>query len=226
MKKKFINVREIVWVSSIISICITIWFGMFLYHSTEEKMAEQFNAQQIILAQETATGMEEYMGFLKRTLTLVSSMDDWWTYNNAGAKNKFSVLFHDTAVIDIWHINRLGEIDYSIEKPIANELQFMAKRLWWQLGRLEVGENKVSGIFKYKHLPSDTTKAIVLVSRLAQTLPPSNANLQDEPARITHGLAFVVSLNRLFTKFITPIKSGNTGYAWLLDDNGVLLHHP
>jgi C4-dicarboxylate-specific signal transduction histidine kinase len=222
MKTGQLNIQRIVWGATTIFICLTIWFGVFIYQTTEEEMADQFNSQQITLAQETATGIEEYLGSLKRSLRLVSSINDWLGERNPDFRARLYSSFQHTAVIDIWQINQQGVIDYSLSKLAATYSHTLAEQFWQELSRMKPGEIKISGIFRHEHPPSYTTKAIVLAIKL----PPSPSSTAGQQSTSPQALAFVVSLNKIINKFVFPIRSGRTGYAWLLDDNGVLLHHP
>jgi PAS domain S-box-containing protein len=185
-------------------------------------MAEQFNSQQLILAQETTTGIEEYLGSLKRNLRLISSMKDWFVDGELEFTTKLQNSFQGTPVIDVWQINQRGVIDYSLVKLAATYSQTLAEQFWQELSQMEPGEIKISGLFKYEHSSSYATKAIIMATRL---IPPvsSAADERDDSPQV---LAFVISFNKIITKFISPIRSGKTGFAWLLDENGVLLHHP
>jgi C4-dicarboxylate-specific signal transduction histidine kinase len=222
MIKKLINIQWLVWLATTIFVCMIISFGFFIYRSTEKEMADQFNRQQLILAQETATGVEEYLISLKRSLRLVGSMSGWLTNDDKNFNTHLFNSFRNTAIIDVWRINSQKVLDYSLTKLITNYSDTLTKKFWQDLYKLKPGDIIISGIYRYNNPPDPSTKAIIIATRLT---PFGNAEVKEQNDS-PHILAFVISLNKIISKFISPIKSGQTGYAWLLDENGVLLQHP
>lgn len=219
MQKKQLNVHQVVYLASTIFVVLVISFGIFIYQTTEKEMANQFNNQQVTLAHETATGIEEYLGSLKRSLVLVAFMSSWLGEDDSDFRSLICSSFENTAVIDIWQVSQDGVINCSLVNLAITYSHVLAGGFWEDTLTMKPGEIKVSGIFRHEQPPFPSTKAIVLATKL----PPSTANETDNSPRV---LVFVISLEKIITKFITPIKSGKTGYAWLLDENGILLHHP
>ena len=76
MKRHTINIREasweiIIWMGSIVVLGCVVLFAVYSYKSVEREMANQFNREQMLLAQQTAMGIEQYMKHHQR-LSLTS----------------------------------------------------------------------------------------------------------------------------------------------------------
>ncbi len=221
LPKKQFNIQRIVWIASIIFICLTIGFGAFIYYTTEKEMANQFNGQQLILAQEAATGIEEYLASLKRNLRQLAAIDDLlWKQD---FKTKLYSSIQGTAVIDVWRITKNGVEDRTLSKLADAYSKNLEKQFWGKISGIKPGEIKISAIFQFEQFNISRNKAYNTKAFLIATkLPAAISAGTDEP----QVLAFAISLNRIIAKFISHIKSGKSGYAFLLDGNGALLHHP
>jgi len=72
MKRHTINIREasweiIIWMGSIVVLGCVVLFAVYSYKSVEREMANQFNREQMLLAQQTAMGIEQYMNDISPT---------------------------------------------------------------------------------------------------------------------------------------------------------------
>ncbi|HQA71688.1 MAG TPA: cache domain-containing protein, partial [Deltaproteobacteria bacterium] len=77
IKRHTINIQEtsweiVIWMGSIIVLGFVVLFAMYSYKSVEREMAEQFNREQMLLAQQTAMGIEQYMHDITNILSLTA----------------------------------------------------------------------------------------------------------------------------------------------------------
>lgn len=218
--KKDRGLQYIVWGAAIGVLGASLYFSYYLYRTTENEMAAQFNNQQLILAQEAATGIEEYLGSLRRNMLVLKQLfiEDISLFERV-SKTVFQK-FRDTALADVWVVTDEGVVKSTITHPqlqghsIANTPYFIKAQ--------ESFGNSIytSGVFKLggKNVSVVDNKWIILTMRLTTT--------NKRPEQKEDFLVFLVSVNKINSKFVFSIRSGKTGYAWVLDDIGVLLHHP
>jgi len=62
----------VIWGITCLIIGILVAIGLYSYSSAEKAMADQFNQQQLVLAQQGAQGMEKYLGTLRQTLMVLT----------------------------------------------------------------------------------------------------------------------------------------------------------
>ena len=77
MKRHTITIKEtsweiLIWMGSIVVLGFVVLFAMYSYRSVESEMAEQFNREQGLLAQQTAMGIEQYMNDITNILSLTT----------------------------------------------------------------------------------------------------------------------------------------------------------
>ncbi len=219
-KGKGVNLQYVVWGFSLGVLAVAVSFSYYLYHSTGQEIAEQFNTQQLILAQEAATGIEEYLGSLRRNMRVLKELSLKGSSHYQEAAQIFYQKFRDTALADIWLLNAEGRIQSSITHPQLKGHDLAQKVYFLKAQQAARNEIYTSGVFKLGTGAASTVdnKWIILSLRLDK---PGDVPLQQADI-----LIFLISLNEIVDKFILSIRSGKTGYAWVLDENGTLLHHP
>ncbi len=76
MKKYRLPLMPVIWGATCLIIGGLVAIGLYSYYSAEKAMAEQFNRQQLVLAQQAARGMEIYLADLRRTTTLLTRLPE------------------------------------------------------------------------------------------------------------------------------------------------------
>ena len=76
MKKYRLPLMPVIWGVTCVIIGGLVAIGLYSYYSAEKAMAEQFNRQQLVLAQQAAQGMEIYLGDLRQTLPLLTRLPE------------------------------------------------------------------------------------------------------------------------------------------------------
>ncbi len=214
-----LKLQYIIWGLSLSVFGVSLSFGYYLYYTTEREMAAQFNTQQLILAQEASTGIEEYLGSLRRNMQVLKYLNTEDHYLYQKVAHTIYQKFKDTALTDVWMVNSDGILEASasqqqlIGQNVSDEFYFVKAK------KSAANQIYTSGIFKLgkRAASMHNNKWIILSLRLtAENTPPQK----------DHFLIFLISVNKIINKFVLSIRSGKTGYAWVLDDNGTLLHHP
>ncbi len=207
------NILYLVWGITVVLIGLIVWLGGVLYRTTEQEMADQFNRQQLILAREAATGIEEYLKALAWQLEYFVAMTKY--IDDDSAKIDFYRSFRSGSVTDIWEFFPNGVINFSVVHAELIHTQIPINKYLEHIDNISPGEIQVSTIFRRKKI--GIGKSILLVTPLTAS---GTADFSSQ-----NFLGFLVSVEKIMDKFAVPIRSGDTGYAWVLDENGVLLHH-
>ncbi|MBI5788649.1 MAG: PAS domain-containing protein [Candidatus Schekmanbacteria bacterium] len=220
-KKKEVNLQYIIWGFALTMLLLSIAFGYYVYSTTDREMAEQFSTQQVFLAQEAATGIEEYLMSLRQNMLLFKELSAHDNLSYPDLALPFFSNFSRTALTDIWMVSSEGEVQFCITHPQMRGHSIAREIYFYKAQQAESNQVYTSVGFKLgKELDSAiNNKWIILSLRLN--------NLQaKEPTQKANILIFLISVDKIVSRFISPIRLGQTGYAWLFDENGVLLHHP
>lgn len=188
---------------TVISVLITL--NVFFQQSLQMDMAEQFNKQQLLLSKSIADHIGAYLYFVKQDVIHIANM-----LSKKGIDNKKNMdwLASDTlrkkgiiettfGILDIKGNTVFFEGDNSLLKPVVANILQQAKRT--MSGNTSIME---------------TPHMIYIISPLY-----SRNNMQ--------GTIFLsIKINDIAKHFVGSIKSGNRGYAWMIDKTGTLLYHP
>ncbi len=201
-----------------IAIGITAFLGIQTYNVSRQTALNQFNEHQLILARSAAAGIETYFSEVKASLvsaTKVSSIRDMSPECLEYMQNMYLGFIPRTS------IRRLDE---------NGSLRFIYPYDDWR-GEV-VGKNY--GDESYFRTARDnegiTLSGIITnekgEKRIRMAAPVYATNKGHQAKRIFNGILVIsFDLRSVGDIFITPIVSGETGYAWLMDQNGYFLAH-
>jgi len=188
---------------TVISVLITL--NVFFQQSLQMEMAEQFNKQQSLLSKSIADNISAYLYFIKQDVRHISNMLSKRGITNKkdldwltnDALRKKGIIETTLGILDVKGNIVFFEGDSDTLKPIAANM-------------LEQTKNIVPG----NTLIMETPHAIYIIS------PVYNQNSMK-------GIIFLsIKINDIAKYFVSNIKSGSRGYAWMMDKNGTLLYHP
>jgi hypothetical protein len=178
---------------------------MFFQNTLQMEMAEQFNKQQLLLANAEAANIQAYIHSLKGELLHVAH---FMTRLDMRAKTDFAWIadevFRDKGNIrtHISFLSKKGEIlfsnnDADIEKSYVSNLIEKAKRSCLDDAFIEQDSQRIN---------------------IAALICRSNS--------FEGAVLLSLSIQDVASEFLAPIKSGMRGYAWMMDGMGDLLYHP
>jgi two-component system, NtrC family, sensor histidine kinase HydH len=186
----------------------------------EAVVTDQFNHQQLILAQKIAEDITDHFAFLRTCLESLSLM--WRQETVADGKPWLAVPAYYNIFAE-WNVVALG-----VMRPGQNELTFydasgvvlLDADLCMEnacrnafVPSAHVGRISISRVFA-------PDKGFLAGRRLvAMTMP-----LTDDSGGMG-GLVLIVDAMSVAARYAHTIRSGETGYAWVLDDVGVFLEH-
>lgn len=168
-------------------------------------MAEQFNKQQLLLARSIAGTIGSYIRFMKEEVTEISRE---LSEKDAISKNVFisqikEELKHKGIVKFVAGLfNEKGVVQFILGD--GDVVKKYSPDLLIKSGDIEEGESKI----------------IELPSILAITSPVYKQGHRKGT------IFFLFEIPDIGKRFLTDIKSGARGYAWMMDERGYLLYHP
>jgi signal transduction histidine kinase len=189
----------------IVVISALITLNVFFQQSLQMDMAEQFNKQQSLLSKSIADNIGAYLYFIKQDVVHISNM-----LSKRGITNKkdldwlTSDALRKKGIIEtsLGILNTKGEVIFSegnnnLSKPFVSNMLEQTKNIG----------------------PGNTT--IIETPHLIYIISPiyNQGNMK--------GAVFLsIKINDIASRFVSNIKSGSRGYAWMMDKNGTLLYHP
>ena len=235
-KRPLAWLRVLLVVATAAAVAITIFLSERTFRETKKIATEQFNQQQLILAQSAARGIESYFKELSVGLQSLAKMPQFrqtdpecmqcmeHTYWGFPTRTSLRLLDKDGALRFIypshdWRKELIGR-NYSKDAFFREAAQ--NGRTGVHVVTNEQGEARIRvAVAVYSTLETETIKGAggtgVTMTRPSHSKP--------DPDRFCGVLVGSLDPRMIAQNLVRPIVSGKTGYAWLLDDRGVFLAH-
>jgi two-component system NtrC family sensor kinase len=208
----------------------SIYLGMKSANQMREIVKEDFNQQQLVLAQHTASLLEQDIHFLKRELSTLNFSPsiqyvEPLTWANRMRATLASV--KEEGVVEIRRLDRAGTRAYLVDSR--------------GMDHVITGSFEDTPCLKWASHPDNKGQVYVgpvstqvpnFVGRLIMVMAvPTYEESVDETHPHPSGgwagvLAFYIDAHQLASKFTRGIRSGKTGYAWIMNNQGIFLAHP
>ncbi|MCJ7483933.1 MAG: cache domain-containing protein, partial [Thermodesulfovibrionales bacterium] len=196
----------------------------------KETVTEDFNQQQLVLARHVADQIENSLDSLKREIQLLS-LSPAIQYSELPAlknrmENTFSSIKHQ-GTLEIRFIENKHQRVYHVsenhscisEKPPADDMSFLE----WAMKDDQKGKILLTSVALESfgdQLPKPHMKIMIPVWQVSvDDSHPVATN------KFSGVLIFVVDASHLIKGITREIRSGKTGYAWIIDENGMFLYH-
>jgi len=179
--------------------------NIFYQRSLKMEMAEQFNNQQLLLAKTEALRIESYLNVVKEDMhhfIRVASMINLPTESNFR-------LITDSVCRHIGDIKRRV-----VFLDTKGQVRFTRGTMAIQETDDSIFHAAVQGGCQSEGRVYQDAKRIYFSAPICRA------------GSLDGALVIFIDIHDISTMFLSPIKSGLRGYAWMMDNNGNLLYHP
>ncbi|MFZ2446183.1 MAG: ATP-binding protein [Syntrophobacteraceae bacterium] len=209
------------------------WLAISTARYMKDILREQFNEQQLVLAKTTAQRIEGHLLDAISDLALLNSLPAI-QYCDPGSYEVLLLailpVLNRNNMIEIGRVDRDGTTIFSANeqgiaiRPFGVERREAGAYMAWASDSANRG--KTMGTPIHPRGPVKEKKLLVL-DLLAPTYEDAANILHPHPSRAFSGyLRVTLDMSRLFQEIIPPIRSGKSGYAWVLDSSGNFIYHP
>ncbi len=207
MKRAFKQFKGYIVIAGVFAVIITclIALNVSFRRAIQTEMAEQFNKQQLLLANAASSGIQEYVNSMESEILSSAGMASSFHIRNETDFVKLTKgIFRDAGDVKkaVRLLDNEGGVLYergtmAAEGPDNKDIIVMAKRLC-----------------PGNTLIKQDTGALHLIAPVCSS------------DKLTGSIVVSIDIRDIAKRFLVPIKSGLRGYAWMMDDKGDLLHHP
>lgn len=207
------NIIVIVSAAAALFLFADIILGLWSAREMREQVVDQFNEEQLVIAHNVSDLIERELNILKKEILLLSK--------EVSAERLSPENLYD-----------------SIQKSFSRVLECGV----WRIEITELGNRKTYVYMPYKHYRTDKAPDIPLddlpTARMLEDKSIWISQPQIKPSGIglilavypagdsSRLLVFNGNISWFLTPFLKNIRSGKTGYAWIIDENGNFLFHP
>lgn len=208
---------------------IVIFLGWITHKRIVETVTNDFNEQQLILARHAASQIENTVNSLKREITLLRLSPSIQYQENPGLLNRINNTFisvKDLGVYEFLFIDykrrkahRINEdtgyTQHNInnhEEELLNFARNVSRRDW---------------ILMEKSYTNEILSKRLIMEMVTPVWQISVDEAHPRPTGQFSGvIVFKIDIPFLIYRITEKIHSGKTGYAWVIDNEGIFLYHP
>jgi PAS domain S-box-containing protein len=217
----------------ILLLAVAFVLGLLSLQRTREIVSEDFQQQQLILAKTTARQIEDSLEFLRRELKILNYSPAIQYLEEVAWANRMQVSFDDLSKLGVTAIERIDfaganagrtyildaggprVVDYNVTEtsPEVEWAKDLSNR-----GRVYQGLVEVQERGDYK-IPFFIMATPVYEVSVDESHPKATGKLDGV-------LLFKIDASQFTGHYCAAIRSGRTGYCWVLNSDGVFLYHP
>jgi two-component system, NtrC family, sensor kinase len=230
---KLHKLLKTVGIITLLLVGIASFLGVTTARYMKGTIRDQFNQQQLVLARATAQRIETNLRNAMSDLALLGSFPSV----QYSAAESYEILLLSTlpvlsrdSIIEIRRVDRDGNAMFVANdqgigmKHFGLDQKEAGAYLSWAADLSNRGKTMGTGI-----RPKDPAKgrSLMVLDLVIPIYEDSTDSLHPRPS---HGFAgylrATLDVSRLVQEILPSIKSGKTGYGWVLDSSGTFLYHP
>ena len=179
--------------------------NFFYQRSLKMEMAEQFNNQQLLLAKTEALRIESYINVVKEDMlhfVQVAAM------LNLPRESDFRIITNSIC-------KHIGDIKRRVVFLDAQgQIRFTRGTMAIQEGDDNIFHAAIQGGCQNESRIYQDAKRLYFTTPICRS------------GSLAGAMVIFLDIQDISTMFLSPLKSGSRGYAWMMDDKGNLLYHP
>ena len=224
MKKHHLPLMPVIWGITCLIIGVLILMGLHVYSSTERAMAVQFNSQQLMLAQQAARGIGNFLGEIQQTASLLAAIPEIQNLQikkgQSGPENILQKLYESFA----------GKVQLVFltapDGRMVSSYPTGAWKSWMEkdprfFSQIQDSRLRIKGGIQFL-FPNYMGEGATEPRRDVFILVPSPVFRGGEFAGI---LGCLLDFGKISGPYVQTIHSGKTGGAWMINLEGRFIAH-
>ncbi len=216
----------------VLLLAVAFVLGLLSLQRTREIVSEDFQQQQLILAKTTARQIEDGLEFLRRELKILNYSPAIQYLETVAWANRMQVSFDDLSKLGVTAIVRIDFDDQRADRAyilgvggsriVDRDFNDAPEVVWARdpanRGHIYQGPVALQTQADRK-IPTFTLATPVYEVSVDESHPKATGNLDGV-------LLFNIDASRFTGHYCAGIRSGRTGYCWVLNQDGFFLYHP
>jgi PAS domain S-box-containing protein len=207
------NLRKVlagVILATVLCLGVSAWLDMRAARNLVNMARKQFNDQQMVIARHIRRQVESELAFIGRELMRAGEILSWENGRIDPARTPLEPLFSQLLEKSVFRIH--------IRMPDQPLIHTFGYPRQWQT---RVPDPDFPALFpslteaSRLHFSDPVFQAGAMQVQMAGKLPDTG-----------HVLIAELDISRFLGRFLDDVRSGSTGYAWVIDDKGTFLYHP
>ena len=180
------------------------------YKDVKDRTLQEFKIQQFTLAKQASRGIESFFIYYQRELKFLSSLSYVSDLNEEGEKLLADFYNnHSDQIEGITLVDSTGILKYTY--PASESAT----------GRDISSQPHVKSVIEtHKPIVSDVFTSVQGFRTIAYHIPMMKDN------KYKGSIAILIPIDKLGKRFVENIKTGETGYGWMISESGIELFNP
>ena len=201
---------------------VVAFMGWRAKNEIEQVATDQFNGQQLLLAQKIADDIDEHFAFLRISL---QSLAKAWNRLPPDTSNPAAGIQPYYQMLRHWKVLAMG---FSPDSDVPPQWFDDAGRLGGDIGM------DVAAALAFARDPARAGSVFVGRVTVPQAGPFAGKRVmtmavgvsgKDDPGGMAGAVLLVLDAMAIAREYAHGVRSGETGYAWVVDDQGYFLEH-
>ncbi len=220
MKRYHLPLMPAIWGVTCLIIGGLVAIGLYGYYSAEKTIAKQFNTQQLMLAQQAARGIENFLADLRETTSLLTQTREILSPQEGRKGDGLRILYGTFG----------GKVDFLF---LENQKGILTSAYPPVIQKGMVGKDFSSQPYFQK--ARRTGKPLIYNGFLAEPdknpgrRQPSRSLLIAAPifreGEFVGILGCGLDIDKINERYVNPIRSGATGGSWMINQEGEFIAH-
>ncbi len=205
--------------------------GLVSFGKMRQVVTEEFNGQQLVLAQNLAALIQQDLDFLRRELTVLNLSPSVQYSESPSLVSRLKVTLgsiQEGELLEIRRVSADGMEAVVLDRsgvvrtepgPFTDDPCFIWGVSPRNRGRILMGEPSRHLLERYGGRP-------LMVMAIPHYQTSSDEAHPHPTGQFSGALMFVLDASAIAGRFTDHARSGNTGYAWVIDEHGTFLAHP
>ena len=216
----------------IVLLALAFILGIVSLKRTQEIVSDDFQQQQLILAKTTARQIEDGLAFLRRELRILVYSPSIQYLEDVAWANRMKVSFDELSKLGVTAIERIdftgstaGQayiLDAGGPRVIRQDFSAAPEVIWARdpahRGLIYQSPIEVVPQGEYQ-VPIMDLATPVYEESVDESHPKATGKLDGV-------LIFKIDVSTFAGNYCAGIRSGRTGYCWVMDNKGIFLYHP
>jgi len=200
-------------------ISVIVYLNLVFQQNLQKDIARQFNDQQLLLAQNASLAIENHVdNYVRHLLTiaqlpLIKDMEKTEERDQLLQAVLFDLPRGEGLVADFQLVDKNGRVNLDQARPSNVGMDVSGQGYFEQTRGLLGGEVQISGLMRLDEFNPDKRYLILSTPLIYKN--------------VFNGVAlFAISVDDVAGEYVSQLKLGNRGYAWVVDSGGTLVYHP
>lgn len=205
--------------------------GFYSLATMREVVSDQFNKQQLVLAEQAAKQIETDLKIILQELVVLNQSPTVQHLEEVSWADRIRVtleVIRDLGVLEIGRVSRDGQQIFAVTRDhqvraIRKVPEDLQEALGWAREPHHRGKMKITRNLSAPGVPANHQVIRLSLAAYFESTNRAHPEANQEYAGMLYGL---VDLEQLVARVVKNIRSGRTGYAWAIDQGGRFLYHP